>query len=148
MKRILKIQSSTMKENFTADLSPRLARELKTIDAMIGIYCRRQHGSEKDLCPDCQEVLDYATVRLEKCPFQEEKPTCANCTVHCYRSDMRERVREIMRYSGPHMSYRHPILAFMHLAVDNRREAPTLPKRNKEISSRLKDGVAKDKRLT
>lgn len=124
-----------MTEIFSIELHPRLARELKTIDAMIGIYCQRQHGTKMGLCPACQEILDYATVRLEKCPFQEEKPTCANCTVHCYRSDMRERVRNIMRYSGPHMSYRHPILAFMHLAVDDRRETPLLPKRKKEIPS-------------
>ncbi len=120
----------TTTENTTTEFHPRLARELKTIEAMIGIYCQRQHSTKNGLCPSCQEILEYATVRLEKCPFQQEKPTCANCTVHCYRSDMRERVRDIMRYSGPHMSYRHPILAFMHLVVDDRREAPTLPKRN------------------
>ena len=120
-----------MTETSSIEFHPRLARELKTIDAMIGIYCQRQHGTKNGLCPACREILAYATVRLEKCPFQSEKPTCANCTVHCYRSDMRERVRDIMRFSGPHMSYRHPILAFMHLAIDNRREAPQLPQRKK-----------------
>ena len=116
------------------ELHPRLARELKTITAMIGIYCQREHGAGTELCPACVEMLDYATMRLEKCPFQEEKPTCANCQVHCYRTDMRERIRAIMRYSGPHMAYRHPILAFMHLVIDERRQAPSLSKRkrNKE----------------
>ena len=121
-----------MTKHNSSDFHPRLAREHKTIKAMIGIYCHRQHGTKKELCQECQELLDYATVRLEKCPFQEEKPTCANCTVHCYRPEMQERIRDVMRFSGPHMSYRHPILAFMHLAIDNRREMPTLPKRRKE----------------
>jgi hypothetical protein len=110
-------------------LHPRMARELRTIEAMIRIYCQRQHPGQRELCSECQELLDYAYLRLEKCPFQEEKSTCANCAVHCYRLDMRERIRQVMRYSGPHMMYRHPYLAFMHLVVDSRREAPELPKR-------------------
>jgi hypothetical protein len=28
---------------------------------------------------------------------------------------MREAVREVMRYAGPRMALRHPILAFLHL---------------------------------
>lgn len=105
---------------------PRLKREHRTIEAMVHIYCERKHGTKRQLCVECQELYDYATLRLQKCPFGEEKSTCANCTVHCYRPDMRERVRVVMRYSGPHMVYRHPHLAFMHLAVDDKRPAPEL----------------------
>jgi hypothetical protein len=118
-----------------SDLPPRLAREQKTIEAMIGIYCQRQHGAKDGLCQECQELQDYATLRLHRCPFQEEKSTCANCTVHCYRPDMRERIREVMRYAGPHMAYRHPILTFVHLVIDNRREAPTAPRRSRKVLS-------------
>ena len=113
---------------------PRMAREYRTLDAMIHIYCRDKHGTKRELCVECQELLDYARVRLEKCPFQEEKSTCVNCKVHCYRGDMRERVREVMRYAGPKMMFRHPYLAFMHLAVDSRREAPELPNRRGDNS--------------
>jgi len=112
----------------------RMAREYRTIEAMIRIYCRRQHGSRRELCDDCQDLLDYARLRLEKCPFQEEKSTCANCTVHCYRADMRQRIRDVMRFAGPHMIYRHPYLAFMHLVVDSRRAAPELPKRRSDAA--------------
>ena len=112
----------------------RMAREYRTIEAMIHIYCRRQHGSRRELCDDCQDLLDYARLRLEKCPFQEEKSTCANCTVHCYRADMRQRIRDVMRFAGPHMIYRHPYLAFMHLVVDSRRAAPELPKRRSDAA--------------
>ncbi|MCO6450277.1 MAG: nitrous oxide-stimulated promoter family protein [Caldilineales bacterium] len=108
---------------------PRMRREARTIDAMIRIYCQKNHGQAQGLCEGCTELRDYAFLRLRKCPFGEEKSTCANCRVHCYRPDMRERVRDVMRFSGPHMVYRHPILAFMHLAVDDRRPAPELPKR-------------------
>jgi hypothetical protein len=113
---------------------PRLKREARTIEAMIHINCHRKHGTKRDLCTDCQELLDYALGRLEKCPFQELKSTCVNCKVHCYRPDMRERIRVVMRDAGPHMAYRHPHLAFMHLVVDSRREAEDLPKSRKKAS--------------
>ena len=86
----------------------RLAREEKTIAAMIALYCRDHHAtaaadSGEGLCPECAELLAYARVRLEKCRYGVEKPTCANCETHCYKPAMRERVREVMRYSGPRM---------------------------------------------
>ena len=108
---------------------PRMVREARTIEAMIQIYCHRKHAVPRGLCGECQELLSYAVIRLNKCPFQEEKSTCANCRVHCYKPDMRERIRDVMRYAGPFMLFRHPYLAFMHLAVDDRRQAPDLPVR-------------------
>ena len=99
----------------------RLAREEKTIAAMIALYCRDHHetaphDSGDGLCPECADLLAYARLRLEKCRYGAEKPTCANCETHCYRPAMRERVREVMRYSGPRMLRRHPVLAVAHLA--------------------------------
>ena len=97
---------------------------------MAGIYCRDQHGADAtargSLCPDCQGLMDYATRRLDRCVFGDDKPTCANCKVHCYTATMRERVRVMMRYAGPRMLWRHPFLAIAHV-VDGRREAPDLP---------------------
>ena len=106
----------------------RLRREYLPIEAMIHIYCHGQHdlNGEIDLCLECQSLRDYAHERLLRCPFQEDKSTCAKCSIHCYRPDMRERVREVMRYAGPHMAYRHPYLAFMHLVIDERRTPPPL----------------------
>lgn len=107
------------------NLHPRMRREARTIEAMVRIYCRGRHNTRgRELCSECDELLAYAGRRLEKCPYQEEKPTCANCPVHCYRPDMRARVREVMRYAGPRMLLRHPALAIMHLLVDGRRAAP------------------------
>jgi len=37
---------------------------------------------------------------------------------------MRERIRSVMRYAGPRMMYRHPLLAFHHL-IDGMRKAPS-----------------------
>ncbi|MBU6402899.1 MAG: nitrous oxide-stimulated promoter family protein [Verrucomicrobia bacterium] len=81
---------------------------------MIQCYCHDRHGSRDGLCPECQGLLDYANVRLERCRFGEAKPTCANCPVHCYQRQRREQVRTVMRYAGPRMLWRHPMLALRH----------------------------------
>lgn len=106
----------------------RLRREWRTVAAMIAISCARRHGGRRGaLCAECQELHDYAQLRLARCPFGADKPTCAHCRVHCYRPEMRERVREVMRFAGPRMLARHPYLALMHLVVDDRRPAPERP---------------------
>ncbi len=108
---------------------PRLKRERKTIFAMQKIYCRDLHGLPGgQLCAQCQGLFDYAMQRLDRCPYQEAKPTCANCPIHCYRKDMREAVRQMMRHSGPKMLLRHPVLAVKHL-LDGRKKAPAIPRR-------------------
>ncbi|RKT46391.1 nitrous oxide-stimulated promoter family protein [Thiocapsa rosea] len=105
----------------------RIAREKKTITAMMAIYCRDHHPGPKGLCVECVSLLDYAHRRLDTCPFQEEKPACNLCEVHCYSALMRERVREVMRYSGPRMLWPHPILSLGHI-LDKLRPAPQLKK--------------------
>jgi len=107
----------------------RLRREQRTIDAMIGIFCRKHHDAGRGLCASCGELAAYAAARLDRCPFGADKPTCANCTVHCYRPEMRDRVKVVMRYAGPRMLLRHPVLAIMHKWVDASREAPATPPR-------------------
>ena len=93
----------------------RMAREHKTITLMIDIYCKSYHRPEHGLCQDCRKLQDYANARLEKCPFQENKTTCVTCHVHCYEPEMREKIKNVMRYSGPRMLLRHPVLMLYHL---------------------------------
>jgi hypothetical protein len=103
--------------------SRRIKREKKTIDFMIRLSCRNQHKHEKGICSDCRELLDYSMKRLDRCQFQEKKPTCANCKVHCYKPSMREKIKQVMRYAGPRMTYCHPVLALMHFIDGFRKEA-------------------------
>ena len=97
-------------------MGKRMDRERRTVDVMIGIYCRGHHQTKGELCPECSDLREYAFARLDKCRFGEEKPTCANCTIHCYKPDQREHVRAVMRYSGPRMLLRHPVLAIAHIS--------------------------------
>ena len=106
-------------------LPPRLSRERQTMAAMLRLFCRDHHREGVALCAECQGLLDYATLRLERCRFQEQKPTCAKCPVHCYRPETRERVRQVMRHAGPRMLWRHPILALRHL-LDGHGPLPSL----------------------
>jgi hypothetical protein len=95
-----------------------------TMERMIQLYCKDYHTQSLDsTCPECQELCSYAFERLHRCPYQERKPTCAKCPVHCYKPAMREKVRQVMRYSGPRMLLKHPILAVLHL-LDGYRKPP------------------------
>ncbi len=85
------------------------------MEAMLHLYCRDLHGTRGELCADCRELLEYAGARLDRCRYRENKPTCAQCPTHCYKPGMRTRVTAVMRYSGPRMLRRNPLLAMRHL---------------------------------
>lgn len=101
----------------------RIRRELKTVRVMIEIYCRGHHKTGRNLCPECAELWEYTQKRVEHCSFRLNKPTCFNCTVHCFKSEMRERIKTIMRYSGPRMPLHHPVLSIYHF-IDGNKPAP------------------------
>lgn len=97
------------------------------MEAMVGLYCEGHHATP-GACGECEELLDYARARVRRCPFQEEKPPCAKCPIHCYQPARREQVKAVMRYSGPRMAWRHPIFALRHW-LDGFRAVPPHPSR-------------------
>jgi hypothetical protein len=119
-----------------APTGSRIRQEKRTIDAMLGVYCRDLHGSRDELCASCARLQDYAHRRLDACPFQEEKPVCNRCEVHCYSRSMREQVREVMRYAGPRMPLRHPWLSLLHM-LDKLRAVPSLARRSRRTHPSL-----------
>ena len=102
-------------------------REKAMVSQMIALYCRKQHGTRGALCPDCAALDAYARLRSDKCPFMETKPFCSNCKVHCYKPDMREKIRAVMRFSGPRMIFHHPVAAIRHV-VETKKEKKRLEK--------------------
>lgn len=50
----------------------------------------------------------------------ENKTFCSNCKVHCYTPIMQEKIREVMRFSGPRMIFYHPIMALNHVITSKR----------------------------
>jgi len=96
-------------------------REKKTVAFMIRLYCRKKHGTKAELCTECKTLTEYAAERSDRCPFMENKTFCSNCKVHCYKPDMREKIREVMRFSGPRMILYHPVMAIRHV-IESKKE--------------------------
>lgn len=102
-----------------ARIEAKRRKEQQVVEEMIRLYCRKNHSGYDSrtgkMCPECQALSDYAKSRSEKCPFMDGKTFCSNCKVHCYRPDMREKIRAVMRFSGPRMLLYHPLLAIWHV---------------------------------
>ena len=92
----------------------RIAWEKRTVSHMIELWCRKNHGGQ-ELCSECSELLDYSLARLDHCKFGAAKTKCHKCPVHCYRPDMRDKIRKVMRFSGPRMLFHHPLEALRYL---------------------------------
>lgn len=97
------------------DVQTKREREKKLVSQMIALYCKKKHHTRDGLCPECAALETYARQRSEKCPFMETKTFCSNCPVHCYKADMREKIRKVMAFSGPWMLLYHPVTAIRHV---------------------------------
>ena len=88
--------------------------EKRVVSQMIRLYCK--HKLKLDEIPsEYLELETYAHKRLDGCKFGDNKPACKRCTIHCYRPDMREKIRAVMRWAGPRMMIYDPIAAIKHL---------------------------------
>jgi len=94
-------------------------KDIRVLANFISIFCRENHQLEtknvfsikdarlhnslgnKDLvlCQDCRKLLSHGIAKLLLCPY-DPKPMCKKCETHCYAPGYRERVREVMRFSG------------------------------------------------
>lgn len=98
------------------DSDNKISGEKRVIRKMIELYCVANHESKKNhFCPECEKLVSYSFERIDACPFKDTKTFCTSCVVHCYTPEMRERIRSVMRYSGPRMIFHHPIIAIKHL---------------------------------
>ena len=107
------------------DINEKRGREKRIVTQMIELYCRKKHGG-RELCPECRELAEYARQRSDRCPFMENKTFCSNCKMYCYKPQMRQKIKEVMRFSGPRMMFYHPISAFRHViesSKEKRRQA-------------------------
>ncbi|MFH0848829.1 MAG: nitrous oxide-stimulated promoter family protein [archaeon] len=96
-------------------------RDIRTLASFIKIYCDNKHiahrslkkdpditpsanigDDDRNLCGDCQELLEYAIMRRSGCPLNP-KPMCKKCKTHCYSKEHRSKIREVMRFSGAYL---------------------------------------------
>lgn len=97
--------------------------ERETIEKMIVLYCRNNHDDraiksltlKKNICKECNALLEYSLQKVEKCQFGINKSNCSDCIVHCFKPDMREAVKKAMRYSGPRMIIHYPFTTLVYL---------------------------------
>ena len=123
-------QSQTQAQE--AELARKRADEVDMVSQMIALYCRGNHAGapraesgatarvgrrEVALCEECAELHDYACARIARCPQMATKTFCSVCPTHCYKPAMRQRVREVMRWSGPRMLRYRPVAALRHAFV-------------------------------
>lgn len=92
----------------------RIEKEKRVVAVMVRLYCRKKEGNH-DLCSDCRRLIEYAQARLDRCPFGEDKGSCSRCRVHCYAPAMRQRIKQVMRFSGPRMILYCPFEALRHM---------------------------------
>lgn len=111
------------------DIQSKRESEKEIVSLMISLYCKKQHKVKSGLCPECKELTEYAKLRSDKCPFMETKTFCSNCKVHCYKPNMREKIRKVMRFSGPRMIFYHPIMAIRHV-IESKKEKKRLEKQD------------------
>lgn len=77
-------------------------KDREILRKFIEVYCAGNHGSpEGALCAECNDLFSYASDRLKRCPY-DPKPKCKDCTTHCYKPEYREKIRQVMKYSGLH----------------------------------------------
>ena len=94
--------------------------DIWTLMKFVEIFCKENHNVERDpfsfrlydikeiekreisLCPDCTKLLTYGLTMRLKCPH-DPKPMCKKCETQCYKGDYKEKIREIMRFSGMYM---------------------------------------------
>ncbi len=101
--------------DMSVDVATKRQKEKEIVRLMISIYCHGKHGTHEELCRDCHDLLEYTFTRIDQCPFMETKSFCSACDVHCYSPEMREKIRGVMRFSGPRMFLHHPVVATRHL---------------------------------
>jgi hypothetical protein len=93
----------------------KIVKEKRIIKTMINIYCKKKHNSKGELCSECSELLEYAHKRLDFCKFGDEKKFCSNCPIHCYKKDMKVKVKDVMRFSGPRLIFHEPLEVIKHI---------------------------------
>lgn len=110
--------------------------ELQTIEAMTALYCGHFHVENE--CHQCKQFIRYAEQKLDRCVYGEDKPACKHCPIHCYKPEQKNQAREIMRYAGPKMLFKHPMLAIRHLIKATKKFPNKIPEKRSNFHKRKK----------
>jgi predicted amidophosphoribosyltransferase len=109
-----------------------IAGDLRVLGTFVETFCRHHCGEaerapfrmaaidlsvtdlgRRKVCADCRKLLSHAVTKRARCPL-DPKPACRLCQVHCYAPHMRERIREVMKFSGRHLILRGRLDLLLH----------------------------------
>lgn len=100
----------------------RIQEEKDLIETMISIYCKGKGHKRKEnqeLCESCNELKIFAFLQINKCVKLDtnQKAICGLCKYKCYsrNKEMELKMKEVMKYSGPRMIFKHPIKTIKHV---------------------------------
>ena len=97
------------------DRDSKIKYEKKIIELMVKIYCSKNHKGS--ICEDCEKVLNYSFLRIDKCRYMETKSFCSACETPCYNTIMRNKMKDIMSYSGKRLIFYNPLIVFKHIYI-------------------------------
>lgn len=107
-----------MEGRLLTDNLKKVKKDISILSLFVDIYCRNCHKDKekrfvrangilkefskeisRSLCNDCEKLLLHSAVKRVLCPF-EPKPACKKCPENCYSNGFREKMKEVMRFSG------------------------------------------------
>lgn len=99
----------------------KIKKDIKVLSLFVEIYCQNHHKDKeknivrtngllknfstelsRKLCKECERLLLYSVTKRVLCPY-EPKPACKKCPAPCYKDGFREKMREVMRFSGAYL---------------------------------------------
>ncbi|MCU0724724.1 MAG: nitrous oxide-stimulated promoter family protein [Planctomycetes bacterium] len=109
-----------------------IGKDLRVLGLFVETYCRKHHRDvpreafrmgaldlsptglgRREVCAECRKLLSHAVAKRARCPL-EPKPSCRLCPVHCYAPVYRQRIREVMKFSGRHLILRGRLHLLLH----------------------------------
>ena len=119
-----------------------IAKDLGVLGKFVAVYCRHHHRDairepftmegmvltgtslgKRKVCPECAKLLGHAVTKRAICTM-EPKPACRLCTEHCYADHYRQRIREVMKFSGRHLILRGQLHLLFHFLERPPKDAP------------------------
>ncbi len=89
--------------------NPRLMREFIILSYMIELYCKRHH-QHPTLCNECLTLLALCKRGYED-GFNGTPATY-------FDPEQQRQMREVMKWAGPRLFFRHPVLAIRYFLDD------------------------------
>lgn len=112
------------------DIETKREREKKMISQMIALYCHRNHHTRGAPLSRVRGAERLRPRPLRALPVHGDEDLLRQLPRARYKPDMREKIRAVMRFSGPRMIFYHPVAAIRHV-VETKREKKRLKRENR-----------------